>query len=52
MQRLLTGLEKAEIIEREWAKARAKNPKVVMRVSVQDKTDEDRKPRVNVAIAF
>jgi hypothetical protein len=27
MQRLLTEDEKAEIIEREWAKARAKNPK-------------------------
>jgi putative tryptophan/tyrosine transport system substrate-binding protein len=34
MQRLLTEDEKAEIIEREWAKARAKNPKVVMRVTV------------------
>jgi hypothetical protein len=31
MQRLLTEVEKTEIIEREWAKARAKNPKVVMR---------------------
>jgi hypothetical protein len=31
MQRLLTEDEKAEIIEREWAKARAKNPKVVSR---------------------
>jgi hypothetical protein len=29
MKRLLTEIEKAEIIEREWAKARAKNPKVV-----------------------
>ena len=40
MQRLLTEVEKAEIIEREWAKARAKNPKVVMSVNVQDETDE------------
>jgi hypothetical protein len=52
MQRLLTEDEKAEIIEREWAKARAKNPKVVMRVTVQDETDEGGKPRVNVVIAF
>jgi hypothetical protein len=36
MQRLLTEFEKAEIIEREWAKGRAKDPKVVMRVNVQD----------------
>ena len=28
MRRLLTEVEKAEIIEGEWAKARAKNPKV------------------------
>ena len=52
MQRMLTEVEKAEIIEREWAKARAKNPKVVMRATVQDETDEDGKPRVNVVIAF
>jgi hypothetical protein len=52
MQRLLTEVEKTEIIEREWAKARAKNPKVVMRVNVQDETDESGKPRVNVVIAF
>jgi len=52
MQRLLTEDEKAEIIEREWAKARAKNPKVVMRVTVQDETVEGGKPRVNVVIAF
>jgi uncharacterized pyridoxal phosphate-containing UPF0001 family protein len=52
MQRLLTEVEKAEIIEREWAKARAKNPKVVMRVNVQDETDESGRPRVNVVIAF
>jgi hypothetical protein len=52
MRRLLTEVEKAEIIEREWAKARAKNPKVIMRVNVQDKTDEGGKPEVNVVIAF
>jgi hypothetical protein len=52
MQRLLTEVEKAEIIEREWAKARAKNPKVVMRVIVKDETDEGGKPRFNVVIAF
>jgi hypothetical protein len=52
MQRLLTEVEKAEIIEREWAKARAKNPKVVIHVAVQDETDEGGKPRVNVVIAF
>ena len=47
MQRLLTEDEKAEIIEREWAKARAKNPKVVMRVTVQDETDEIAKAGVS-----
>ncbi len=52
MQRLLTDVEKAEIIEREWVKARAKNPKVVMRVTVHDETDEGGKPRINVVIAF
>jgi hypothetical protein len=52
MQRLLTEVEKAEIIEREWAKARAKNPKVIMRVNVLDETDESGKPRVSVVIAF
>jgi hypothetical protein len=52
MQRLLTEAEKAEIIEREWAKARAKSPKVIMRVNVQDETDESGKPRVSVVIAF
>ena len=52
MRRLLTEVEKAEIIEREWTKARAKNPKVVMRVTVQDEIDEGGKPRVNVVIAF
>jgi hypothetical protein len=52
MRRLLTEVEKAKIVEREWAKARAKNPKVVMRVNVQDETDESGKPKVNVVIAF
>ena len=52
MKRLLTELEKAEIIEREWAKARAKTSKVVMRVNVQAETDESGKPTVNVVIAF
>ena len=52
MRRLLTEIEKAEIIEREWAKARAKNPKVVMRVTVQDETDEGGKPRVDVVIVL
>ena len=51
-QRLLTEVEKVEIIECEWAKARATNPKVVMRVDVQDETDESGKPRVSVVIAF
>jgi hypothetical protein len=52
MQRLLTEVEKAEIVEREWAKARAKNPKVVMRVDVEDETDESGKPKVSVVVAF
>jgi len=52
MRRLLTEVEKTEIIEREWAKARAKNPKVVIHVAVQDETDEGGKPRFNVVIAF
>ena len=52
MQRLLTEVEKVEIIEREWAKARAKTPKVVMRVDVEDETDESGKPRVSVVIAL
>jgi hypothetical protein len=52
MQRILTEVEKAEIIEREWANARAKNPKVVMRVNVQNETDESGKPKVSVVIAF
>src|SRR6516225_8256908 len=52
MQQMLTETEKLEIIEHEWAKARAKNPEVVMRVNVQDETDESGKPRINVVIAF
>jgi len=52
MRRLLTEFEKAQIIECEWAKARAKNPKVVMRVYVQNETDESGKPNVSVVIAF
>jgi hypothetical protein len=52
MRRLLTEVEKPEIIEREWANARAKNPKVVMRVNLQDETDERGKPRVTVVIAL
>jgi hypothetical protein len=52
MQRLLTEAEKAEIVEREWAKARAKNPKVVMRVDVEDETDENGKPKVSMVVAF
>jgi hypothetical protein len=52
MRRLVTEAEKAKIIEREWTKARAKNPQVVMRVTVQDETDESGKPKVNVVIAL
>ena len=52
MKRMLTEIEKAEIVEREWAKARAKDSKVVMRVNVQDETDESGKPRVNIVIAL
>ena len=52
MQRMLTETEKLEITEHEWVKARAKNPEVIMRVNVQDKTDESGKPQVNVVIAF
>jgi hypothetical protein len=52
MQRLLTEFEKAQIIECEWAKTRAKNPKVVMRVHVQNETDENGKPKVSVVVAF
>jgi hypothetical protein len=32
--------------------ARHKNPKVVMRVHVQNETDESGKPKVSVLIAF
>jgi hypothetical protein len=52
MQRILSQAEKLQLIEREWSKARAKNPDVIMRVNVQDKTDENGEPRVNIVIAF
>ena len=52
MKRPLTEVEKAEVIEQEWAKARKKKPNVVMRVNVQDETDENGRPSVNVVIAF
>jgi hypothetical protein len=52
MQRTLTLAEKWEIIEHEWAQARAKNPEVILRVHVDDKTDERGKPQVHVVIAF
>ena len=52
MKRMLTETEKVEIIEHEWAKARAKNSDVIMRVIVQDETDESGKPQVHVVIAF
>ena len=52
MKRMLTETEKLEIIEHEWAKARAKNSEVIMRVIVQDETDESGKPQVHVVIAF
>ena len=42
MQQILTETEKLEIIEHEWAKARAKNPEVIMRVRI------DRQDRVLV----
>jgi hypothetical protein len=52
MQRLLMEMEKAQIVEREWAKARAKNTHVVMRGCVQDESDESGKPKLSVVIAF
>ena len=46
MQRLLTEVEKAEIVEREWAKARAKNPESChARRRGGRKTDESGKRR-------
>jgi len=39
MQQMLTETEKLEIIEHEWAKARAKNPEVIMRVHVRFQLD-------------
>ena len=52
MERTLTLTEKWEIIEREWARARARDPEVVLRVHVDDKTDETGNPRVCVVIAL
>jgi hypothetical protein len=52
MERTLTLIEKWEIIEREWARARARDPEVVLRVHVDDKTDETGSPRVCVVIAL
>jgi len=53
MQRTLTLIERWEIIERALARARAraKNPKVVLRVHVDDETDERGAPKVCVVIA-
>jgi hypothetical protein len=51
MQRTLTRVEKWEIIEREWAQARAKNPEVILRIHVDDKTDENGNPQVRLVIA-
>jgi hypothetical protein len=51
MQRTLTRVEKWEIIEREWAQARAKNPEVILRIHVGDKTDENGNPQVRLVIA-
>jgi hypothetical protein len=51
MQRTLTLIEKWEIIERALARARAKNPKVVLRVHVDDETDERGTPKFCVVIA-
>jgi hypothetical protein len=51
MQRTLTQVEKWETIEREWEQARAKNPDVILRVHVDDETDESGKPQVHVVIA-
>jgi len=48
MQRMLTETEKLEITEHEWVKARAKNPEVIMRVNVQDETDESRPMQVSI----
>ena len=52
MKRTLTLFEKWEIIEREWARARARDPEVVLRVHVDEKTDETGNPRVCVVIAL
>jgi hypothetical protein len=42
---------KVKIIEREWAQARAKNPEVILRIHVDDKTDENGNPQVRLVIA-
>jgi hypothetical protein len=51
MQRTLTQVEKWTIIQHEWARARAKNVEVVLRVHVDDETDESGTPQVHVVIA-
>jgi hypothetical protein len=51
MQRTLTRIEKWEIVEREWAQARAKNPKVILRIHVDDVTDESGNPQAHIVIA-
>jgi hypothetical protein len=49
LRRTLTQVEKWEIIEREWA--RAKTPEVILRVDVDDETDESGNPQVHVVVA-
>jgi hypothetical protein len=51
LRRTLTQVEKWEIIEREWARARAKTLGVILRVHVDDETDESGNPQVHVVIA-
>jgi len=51
MRRMLTETEKVQIVECEWSKIRAKNPNVIMRVDVEDETDENGRPQVHVIIA-
>jgi hypothetical protein len=51
MQRTLTRVEKWEIIEREWAQARARSPEVILRIHVDDETDESGNPQVRLVIA-
>jgi hypothetical protein len=50
LRRTLTQVEKWEIIEREWARARAKIG-VILRVHVEDETDESGNAQVHVVIA-